>query len=174
MNPLERIQEWNRIAGIPNKFDWNKVSLYLTLIREEYIEVLDAYYDFYTVYNQDDPHPESLQNAYQLLLKELADLIVVTTGEIHSLGQSATEVMDAVNDSNFSKFIHLSEATPFKMKKERDAATIKYKDRHKEVNSDMVSDYYILTNENGKILKPSTYTEADMSKFKLNTNENNQ
>jgi len=174
MNPLERIQEWNKIAGTPNKFNWSRVILYQTLIREEFIEVMEAYDDFHTIYNQDNPDQESLQNAYQLFLKELADLIVVTTGEIHSLGQSATEVTNAVNNSNFSKFIHLSEATPFRMKKERDAAIVKYKDRHKEVNSDMVSDYYILTNENGKILKPSTYREADMSKFKLDTNENNQ
>ena len=154
MNEIDRVQHWNELAGTPREFDINKVDLYAYLINEEYEEFTEALHAFDTFPTQEN---------YENLLKELADLLVVTIGEIHSLGQSATKVLAEVNDSNFSKFPRFT--TDGEMR--RNASYISEKYGGIEVSAKRIDDRAIFRREDGKILKPLTYQASDMSKFKL-------
>lgn len=88
---LKPIAEFNEIAGFPKEprgiYD-KDVLFQKGLIEEEFNELTEAMKD----------------GNISEVLKEAADLIVVTSGLIHRLGYDADEVMDIVNSSNMSKF----------------------------------------------------------------------
>lgn len=161
MNPIEVIQEWNTVTGVPQQFNKDKIELYAKLIQEEHKEWEEAYAEY-----QNNPCDET----YQHLLKELADKIVVETGQIHCFGESATQVLKQVNDSNFSKFISY-DVPPFFLEKEREVALRKYANKVKTIFFELVGKFYIMKNQDGKVLKSTNYKEADMSQFKLKNNE---
>ena len=155
MNPIQRIQEWNKLAGVKQELNLEKLELYLSLIDEEYNEVAQAVLLFTST---------RTDTSYQELLKELADLIVVTTGAIHCLGQSATKVLEEVNDSNYSKFPIFKNYDAAKA--EGESVKKKYGLNYLDVELTNTG-RTVFKREDGKILKPSSYREADMSKFKL-------
>lgn len=163
MSEIKRIQDWNKTVGVPNKFDPEKADLYLDLITEEYEETKEAFSKFkYT-----DKDLLSIEELYSNLLKECADLIVVTTGLIHSLGQDADAVLKVVNDSNYSKFLTSATAEEKRVELLKMAAKYRSDIESKDINNHTV----FLRAKDGKVLKPSSYKPADLSKFKLSDNE---
>lgn len=90
----------------------DQTNLYLELVAEEFKELVQS---------------ESLEN----LTKELADLIVVCIGCLHSLGVDPESVWDEVHRSNMSK----------------------------------CTDGKLVKREDGKVLKPDTYTPANTKQF---------
>lgn len=85
MNELKRLMRWHSQCA-PDIDKEQLVSLYRTLVAEEFKELKDAP-------NQGNE------------IKEAADLIVVAAGLIKAHGFDVEEVLKLVNDSNFSKFV---------------------------------------------------------------------
>jgi len=154
MNPIQRIQEWNELAGTSQELNLEKLELYVKLIEEEHQEWREAYLDY-----KADPSTENLSH----LLKEVADKIVVETGFTHCLGVSQSEVLEAVNDSNYSKFPMFVDADQVNSMVSDASSKYGYAITI-EVATGTFPPRIILRREDGKILKPNTYKEADLSK----------
>lgn len=95
------------------------------------------------------------------IAKELMDLIYVTAGTLVELGlrHKALALFSEVHRSNMSKTASLSQAL-------RDAAIY---EEERGVPCDVVKSqadekYLIIRKRDGKVMKPSTYSEADIGK----------
>lgn len=98
-----------------DQYNPDQTMLYLDLVAEEFKEVLSAV-------------------SIEGLVKELADLIVVSIGALHSIGVDPESVWDAVHASNMSKCtMHPDTGRPMLVKR-----------------------------ADGKVLKPETYAAPDI------------
>ena len=141
-NELGEIHYWNELAG--NKMEKNPALLqtYTGLIGEEYQELLDATLEYD-------------------VLDALADLVVVTVGAIHAMGHHADNLLEQVNNANFSKFCETEEEA------QESVEAYLNDNRYINVRYESVGDYYILRGDkvdgtaDNKILKSIYFTEPN-------------
>ena len=139
MSEINRVHQWNIVAGNEHKPDTELFCLYLDLIKEEYEELLSA-----------EDREDHLDAA--------GDLYVVITGMLHSMGVNGEELLKRINDSNFSKFATTEE--------EAKKSVLRYMDdlRYENVSYKKVGGYYVIRGDkvNGgknKILKSYKFKE---------------
>lgn len=142
MSQLKRIQEWNITAGVKNEENEELFQLYIDLIKEELEELLSA-------------------KSRSETLDALGDILVVTTGAIHVQGADADEILNRINNSNFTKFDTTEEDAKI--------SVIKYTGdkRYENVRYEKVGGYYIIRGDkaNGaknKILKSYKFEEPKL------------
>lgn len=91
LSELDKIVEFNKLAGVFKAQTDEELYFQLTLIEEEYNELLNAY--------ETGDRKEMLDAS--------ADIVVTAAGMIHRLGYNPSEAMSIVNRSNLSKFVDL-------------------------------------------------------------------
>ena len=118
-NPFADQKQFMEAADqtVSNLANPQQAELYMNLIEEEFDEIQAA---------------DSIEN----LVKELADLLVVTIGALYSLGVEPDKVWQEVHRSNMSKLVFGK----------------------------------LLKREDGKVLKPDSYSPADMTPFTAQVN----
>lgn len=126
-------------------------SMYLDLIEEEFIELMEA------VEQEDETE----------VIDAAGDLIVVAAGLIYALGINPNEVMKIINKSNMSKFCDTEEEAIRSV--ESYIEDPRYVDVHWEYNKD-VGKYAIKGRKPGgsgwKGLKGVNYTTPDLTNLK--------
>lgn len=149
MDEISRIVMFNDIAGnprLPRRVSDDLISLYASLIDEEYREFDEAF------------EYESVSD----ILDACGDLIVVCAGLISALGYEPNQVLKNINDSNMSKFCDNEE--------EAIASVESYKDsnRYVDVTYQKVMNRYVILGkkidnpEAGmKILKGVNYKDPE-------------
>lgn len=144
---VSKVKEFNQIAGTPEKFDPRKTCLYTGLVLEEVAELIDSYGNrvlesfVESLVAQANlfksGHYDSLtQNMDRVnAVKEAIDIAVVAVGQVIALGGDVTGATNHVADNNLEKF-------PL-------------------VDGQRV----VIKDANGKISKPKTFVNADISSF---------
>jgi predicted HAD superfamily Cof-like phosphohydrolase len=150
----DQVAEFHEFFGLPvrdsfTEIDADEIELRLNLLTEEFIEVCESFGRPVNVV----PAPYETEVDYVNGYKELADLKYVTEGFDLHLGRRLDEVFDEVHASNMSKMWDCGCA---------------YTDGEAYYNpADCPTcggaGVYVKRREDGKILKPDTYTQADIS-----------
>ena len=142
MSELDRIHTWNEVAGNEHKPNTELFYLYLDLIEEEFNELMSA-----------RDRVEHIDAA--------ADLYVVVTGMLHSMGVHGDAALKAVNQSNFSKFDITEEDAKY--------SVLSYggDSRYENVRYEKVGDYFVIRGDKvggakNKILKSHKYKEPEL------------
>lgn len=153
MDFVQKVLTFNQIAGNNNQFDARKLGLYIGLIAEEFVELLES------IPRTDDVQSgqlleaigtiEALANAskagsYDHLIENIdrveavdahIDIAVVALGAAVVTGADVEGACHNVADSNLSKFPIVD------------------------------GQYTVLKNSAGKVIKPASYTPANIKQF---------
>lgn len=143
------VEEWHRAFGFPVRDlpalpDPGTSRLRANLMAEELGEVVEA----------------MEKGSVEQIAKELMDLIYVTIGTLVELGlhKKSFALFSEVHRSNMSKAVGLSRAIMEARIYEEKGVPCKV------VNSQVYEKYLIIREHDGKVMKPSTYSEADIGK----------
>ena len=136
MSELKNIMQWHEASAPKDKTEEERELLYIGLIQEEFLELMTA---------------KTRGNT----LKEAGDLIVVATGLIHALGADVEDVLQKINNSNFSKFTYEDELKDV-MRRFREKGEVVYSYYHESMGV-----YSIHRTRDGKMMKTEFYTPVD-------------
>lgn len=107
---FNQVKDWMKDVGqdVPEKFkmmDKDILELRMILISEEFKEVKEALHSIIAFMNVSDEGRAgvNLEDLYINLLKELADLLVVTYGTFVTTGIDGNDAHTIVMDNNFGK-----------------------------------------------------------------------
>lgn len=112
MDQLKRLEHWHKCIK-PEKSKSELMALYHKLLLEEIkeyaesVELLRLATDIQRAIDDDKPTFESIGN----MVKELADIKVVSAGLIEATNNQTSHVVEYVNDSNFSKLVQSIDLT---------------------------------------------------------------
>ena len=148
MSELERVCEWNSLAGnsveTQNSLFTHKIQSQLSFIEEEFNELLDAF--------ADDDKTE--------VVDALGDLLVVVSGMLYLMKINPEYLLKIINDSNFSKFIDPDNTEDIAKTISKYAGDSRYKDVY--VNDQGVVKGVVKETGSLKILKGCNYREPDI------------
>lgn len=145
---IDKVVEFNEIAGTPAEFNPRKCALYTGLVLEEVAELIQAYGDnslgnLYLALNYHsqlfkEGHFDDAANSINRLeaLDGGGDIAVVALGQCIALGADAKGACNEIMDSNLSKF-------PIDANGRRT----------------------VLKDANGKVAKPPSYRKPELAKF---------
>ena len=149
LNTFDAISKFNEIGGSKKKIrDIHDpdVLFQLILIEEEFEEL--------TLAMKNKNLTETLD--------AIGDMIVVVSGLAHKLGFNTQEIMDIINESNFSKFCYTLRQA------EKSVESYKNDDRYKNVTYEIIDGIYVIKgkpkdNSDGsyKILKGINYKSPE-------------
>ena len=160
MTELERVYEWNALAGTEQHNDVTHFLKECPAIKAAYEFIQEEFNELQDAINEND---------YTETLDALGDILVVVAGMCYRLGVNPEEVLKRVNDSNYSKFL------PPKNKRQVDKeyellayrTIAKYKDDPRYSNVEIDAETGVVTGTtkqgNKKILKGITFKEPKLS-----------
>ena len=144
---VEKVREFNAVAGTPETFDARKVGLYTGLILEEVAELIASYRDdglthfmqtvemYAAKFKAGDFDSATATMDRVEALDAAVDIAVVALGQGISVGGNIVGACDAVTSNNLTKFPIVDGVRT------------------------------VLRDENGKVKKPPGYKSVDLTPF---------
>lgn len=154
LSAIEKIKLFNKIAGTKDTYDIRKICLYLSLLTEEYLEVIEA---VTTNAGQFKDLKVTLE-AYRTLFKngtfdELVDLTLTSK-------EKRVELLDGICD-----VIVVSTGLGIALGSDIDGALHQVCNNNLEKFPIVDGEYTVLRDEHGKIKKPTGFTSVELDDF---------
>jgi hypothetical protein len=160
---LEDVVKFQRMLGRHNEQKVEDLQNALAMFLDENTEFIDEFLPLDDANMDDDINYDIINR--QNIAKEAVDVIYTLLGILVQLDIPIIEAVEKVNESNFSKFLPsktLAESQLLGVRKKYGMTT----DDIIEIKSCTVEGenfYYFRRLSDGKMLKPLSYAEADMS-----------